>query len=76
VPFGNGYRCVGGSTFRLGPQQTDSFGDVNRLIDWNHIPSGVPSSGQIWNFQFWYRNPAGGGAGFNLSNGLSVTICD
>ena len=23
VPFGNGYRCVTGSTFRLGPQQLD-----------------------------------------------------
>jgi len=77
VPFGNGFRCVGGSIFRLGaPQQTDSFGDTNRVVDWNNVPSGQPSSGQNWNFQFWYRNPAAGGAGFNLSNALHVTVCD
>ncbi len=76
VPFGNGYRCVSGSIFRLGPQVTDSFGDASRLIDWNNLPSGTPLSGQTWNFQFWYRNPAAGGAGFNLSNALSVTVCD
>jgi hypothetical protein len=28
--------------------------------------------GTSWNFQFWYRNPAGGGAGFNLSDALHV----
>jgi len=26
-------------------------------------------------FQFWYRNPAGGGAGFNLSDSLAVPFC-
>ena len=26
-------------------------------------------------YQFWYRDPAGGGAGFNLSDGLSATFC-
>jgi hypothetical protein len=76
VPFGNGFRCVGGSTARLGPQVTDAFGDVSRTIDWTALPSGTPLPGQSRYFQFWYRNPAGGGAGFNLSNGLHVTICN
>lgn len=28
-----------------------------------------------WNFQFWYRDGAGGPFGFNLSDGLEVTFC-
>ena len=28
--------------------------------------------GDLWHFQFWYRDP---GAGFNLSNGLRVEFC-
>jgi len=76
VPFGNGFRCVGGTTYRLGVQTTDSFGDASRLLDWNSLPSGAAVAGQTWKFQFWYRNPAAGGAGFNLSNGLSVTVCN
>lgn len=27
-------------------------------------------------FQFWYRDPLAGGAGFNLSSALSITFCD
>ena len=30
--------------------------------------------GSTWNTQFWYRDPAFGGAGFNLSDGLGVTF--
>ncbi|MCY2961169.1 MAG: hypothetical protein NTY35_13495 [Planctomycetota bacterium] len=76
VPFGNGFRCVSGSTFRLGVQTTDSFGDATRVLDLGSLPSGPALAGQVWKFQFWYRNPAAGGAGFNLSNGLSVTVCN
>jgi hypothetical protein len=28
--------------------------------------------GTSWNFQFWYRDPAGGGAGFNLSDAVMI----
>jgi hypothetical protein len=31
--------------------------------------------GSTWTFQFWYRDLAAGGAGFNLSNELSATFC-
>jgi len=76
VPFGNGFRCVGGTTYRLGIQTTDSFGDATLLLDLNNLPEGAVLPGQVRHFQFWYRNPAAGGAGFNLSNGLTVTICE
>lgn len=76
APFGNGFRCVGGTTHRLGVQVTDSFGDATRSLNLAALPGGPAVPGQVLKCQFWYRNPAAGGAGFNLSNGLSVTICN
>jgi len=32
-------------------------------------------AGETWYFQNWYRNPAGGGAGFNLSDALQTPFC-
>ena len=63
------------SVFRLPIQATDGFGEADRTLDLNNMPGGPITAGQQWNFQFWYRNPAAGGAGFNLSDGLSVTFC-
>ena len=35
----------------------------------------VPGSGEVKHYQFWYRDPTGPcGAGFNLSNGLSIHL--
>ncbi len=81
VPFGDGFRCVGGTTTRLGPAlMADAFGDVQRSIDLNALPAalgtGEISPGSTLYFQYWYRDPAGPlGTGFNLSSGLSVTFC-
>jgi len=75
--FGNGFRCVGGSTFRLGVQQASAGGVMTRTIDFTAlIGPGAITAGSTRRFQCWYRNPAGGGAGFNLSNGLSATFCN
>ena len=45
-PFGDGFRCVGGQTFRLqGPIQVDGTGSVTRPIDFSAPPaSGVTSA--------------------------------
>jgi hypothetical protein len=75
VAFGNGYRCVGGTIRRLAIGIADGFGDANRVLDVNHVPGAPITAGQVWNFQYWYRNPAAGGAGYNLSDGLKVTFC-
>ncbi len=78
VPFGNGTRCVGGSSLiRLPPETIGVGGAAASAVDVNSpgYPAGVIQAGQTWRFQFWYRDPAGGGAGFNLSNGLSVQFC-
>ena len=80
LPFGNGVRCVGAGsvgTFRLPPIQIDTFGFVQQAVDINNPPqpNGQISAGDTWYFQFWYRDPNGGGSGFNLTDGLEVTFC-
>ena len=83
LPFGDGMRCVGGggaAIQRLGPpRQTQPLGHLARQVDFTTGPASS-GPGQIlpastWNFQFWYRDPAGGPAGFNLSDALRVTFC-
>lgn len=79
VPFGDGFRCVGGTIFRLGPPLVaDVFGNVSRPLDYTQPPMnsgpGLITAGAVFNFQFWNRDPAAGGSGFNLSNGLNVTF--
>ena len=74
--FGNGWRCVGGTTKRLGIVNVDAFGFAWKAVDVNNLPQNdVFSVSEVVNFQLWYRDPAAGGAGFNLTDGLSVTWC-
>lgn len=78
-PFGNGFRCVASPVIRLGVQQASVFGDVERPLDFSAAPfaagPGAIHAGSTHRFQFWYRNPAAGGAGFNTSDALAVTFC-
>lgn len=79
IPFGEGVRCVGGSIFRIPPAVfTDGAGSVAKVIDFNSPPlgsgPGAAIPGNNFNFQYWYRDPAGGPFGFNLSDGLNVTF--
>jgi hypothetical protein len=39
------------------------------------MPTGLVAPGSTWYFQAWFRDPAAGGAAFNLSDGLAVTFC-
>ncbi len=84
APFGDGVRCVGAGgigIFRLSPAQLGNFvGEITRPVNFGAPPTnagpGAIQPGSTWNFQLWYRDPAGpGGSGFNLSNGLSATFC-
>jgi subtilisin family serine protease len=76
IPFGNGFRCVGGMVIRMAPITINGFGDAVQPIDLAHLPQGQHFvAGDQRLFQFWYRNPSAGGAGFNLSDGLRVTFC-
>ncbi len=72
TPFGNGYRCVGSPVVRLPVMQANTFGDA--VQDLNLTGTQI-DAGETWLFQYWYRNPAGGGAGFNLSDAIGVPFC-
>ena len=76
LPFGNGIRCVGGQAFRLGVQAADAGGVLERVIDLSAPPepAGTVNPGSTWNYQAWFRDPAGGGASFNLSDGLQISF--
>lgn len=74
--FGNGVRCVGGTVTRLPVIVTDVFGFAFFSLDQTALPpNGAISAGDTVNFQFWFRDPASGGAAFNLSDGLEITFC-
>ena len=72
--LGNGVLCIQNNLHRLPVTQTGIFGDASYAFD-VHAPPAVINPGSTWNFQFWYRDTAGGGALYNASNGLSVTFC-
>lgn len=76
VVFGNGFRCVAGLITRTGVTVASSGGIAGRTLNYASLPANAAiTAGSTKNFQFWYRNPAGGGAGFNLSDGLSILFC-
>lgn len=77
--FGNGFRCVGGFTQRMQPVvQVDGGGVATRAVNWT-APWGMSietlgNASMETNVQFWFRDAAGGGAEFNLSDGLNVPL--
>jgi len=75
--LGEGQLCTSGQIFRIQPPfsvNTFGLGQVN--VNFNNLPAGGQiNGGDTWNFQCWYRDTAGGPAGFNTSNGLSVDFC-
>ena len=72
VPFGNGLRCVGGSIQRIQPP---GFAPASGVVRRSVSPAGLGlSAGTTVNFQYWFRDPAAGGAGFDLSDGVSLTL--
>ncbi len=77
--FGDGRLCIGGSITRLPAQVSDLFGLVDLTVDFNSSPFNAGNGQAVvngtMNFQFWYRDPGFGSAGFNTTDGLSVTFC-
>ena len=75
LPFGNGFRCVGGTVGRL-DVHTGSQNTLIHVLDNTTAPSAatIITSGSTWNFQCWYRDPAAGGAAFNLSDGIALSF--
>jgi hypothetical protein len=77
LTFGNGFRCVGaGSIYRLPLGQSNGSGVQTFALDLNNLPNGGDiAAAELWNFQHWFRDPMGGGAKFNLSDGLAIQFC-
>jgi len=69
VPFGNGFLCVGGGLTRLLPPVAASGQVAQKTID--NAPFAI---GDVRYFQYWFRDPAGGGAAFNTSDAVGVTF--
>ena len=74
TPFGNGWLCSVSNLRRLPVVVTTPNGDASYHPDLNTLPGLAP--GVMKNFQFYYRDPAGGGAQFNTSNALHVQFCN
>ena len=73
TPWGDGHLCVDGVLHRIDPVQTDAGGSARIALDFEELPEPI-LGGSTWHFQFWYRDPAAGGAGFNTSGALEVTF--
>lgn len=76
TPLGNGVLCISTTPtlYRLAIFQADIFGSFNVPVDYNNLaPGSVINAGETWNWQTWYRDTVG--AGFNFSNGISITFC-
>jgi len=78
--LGEGMLCISTPIQRIQPVLvTDAQGAAALPIDFTSPPfnSGAfavtPFS--TWNFQFWFRDPLGGPAGFNFSDALEVLVC-
>jgi len=76
IPFGDGTRCVGnGPHYRLWPfLHSDSAGHAVRAINWAADYAEFILAGTNLNFQFWFRDGAAGGAGFNLTDAVEIAF--
>lgn len=68
--FGNGTMCVPTPHYRLGMQAADSSGSASRTLDLTTYPGTLLAPMTTASFQFWYRDTAAGGAGFNTSTAI------
>lgn len=76
TPFYNGLQCVGnGQVFRL-DVVVGGGGTATYTVDFTNPPAmaGTITPGSTWNFQYWFRDPAGGGQFADLSDALEVTF--
>jgi len=76
ITFGDGTLCIGPPHLRLNPPvPSDGAGSAAYPVDNTTLPGGPFPLLQTTRFQFWYRDPAAAGAGWNLSEGLALAFC-
>ena len=77
VPLGDGTLCVGGTLYRLPVVTVDGGGTASFPLDLTNLPgSQTIAPGDIKNFQFWFRDPGFGSAGYNTSDAIAVKFCN
>lgn len=72
LPFGDGFLCVGGGLHRLPVGTASKAMELRFPVDNTLPPATNLTAGSTWNFQAWFRDLAAGGAGYNLSDGVSI----
>ena len=73
----SGFRCVGGTTFRIQPPILAVGNAATQTLDFTGSGNeSIITQGTTWNFQHWYRDPTAAPLffNFNLSDGLAVTF--
>ncbi len=80
LPFGNGMLCISPIDHGLyslqPPVLISPAGEVSKALDFRALlRGGRIADNSTWSFQFWFRDPAAGGSGSNLSNALRATFC-
>lgn len=73
-PFGDGFLCVTGPIVRGAVISSQNNVSTYTYDNSSHQHTLQSFIGTTRYFQAWYRDPAAGGSGFNLSNGIAVTI--
>lgn len=75
-PLGNGHLCLSPKVWRIVPiLSSGSTGTITAPVSHNVSPwNSLLNPGETWNLQFWYRDPAAGGAGFNVTDAVQVTF--
>ena len=75
-PFGDGVLCVQPPLKRIQPLlNSGANGSVAMEMDLTDPAlGGLIAPGTTWNFSYWFRDVAGGPAGFNTSNGYCASF--
>jgi hypothetical protein len=74
VPFGDGFRCVGGRLSRFPSEVASAAGDLAHEVDFDAPAASRLAPGTTWSFQVLYRDPGSAGARINLTNAVAVGI--
>jgi len=73
--FGQGVLCVGAPIVRAGAPVAGGGNELMSFdLDLTSPGASGIAGGVTRHLQAWYRDPVGGGAGFNLSDGLTVAF--
>ena len=78
--MGDGVLCIAPPLYRIKTVVTTGrTGTANLTLDYGSQPlasgAGQVTAFSTWRFQLWYRDPTGGPAGSNTTDGLMVTFC-